>query len=54
MAEYALSLGLQVIGTLIVISIIIPIMLAVFLPLVTVYLWLTRYYRMSNPRLGSH
>ena len=52
MAEYALSLGLQVIGTLIVISIIIPIMLAVFLPLVTVYLWLTRYYRMSNRDLA--
>ena len=86
MGEYALSLALQVVGTLIVIAIIIPIMsvpalhptvppsltillsftltltefgyvvpcrrLAVFLPLVTIYLWMTRYYRMSNRDLA--
>ena len=52
MGEYALSIGLQVVGTLIVIAIIVPIMLAVFLPLVAIYLVLTRYYRMSNRDLA--
>ena len=52
MSEYAISISLQVVGTLIVIAIILPILLAITVPLVVVYLWLTRYYRMANRDLA--